>query len=410
MKNTPDRRVEVATEYPYEPLYRPWSWIFSSMFNIFLFAALVGLFYIYYRSRKNGKGKRFVTYRTVQASKQVSDRKKRTAVVTGGNGIFGGEIVRALIQDGKYEVNSLDMLIPEEDERIEGVNTYIQVDITNPDDLFLAFKDVDVVFHCGSLTPVTIRHSDCDYHEINVVGTESVIKACSECGVKRLIYTSTASVVLSKNPKITSIDSDESCSLPEDPINVYVATMGKADQLVREANGKNGLTTCVLRPSIFTEGLLYGVEEMPYYPTGLEFEVSLVSIDSAAQAHLLADKNLSESSEAPIAAGKAYNISEHKVTMQKFAEFVAAEKKTSLTYVPLSLVKFLAWINIVVHKWTGLVAISDSLTPMSVQYKSHTYVSSLARKDLGWAPGSSWEGVVKIVLKKKADEGNKKDN
>ncbi len=410
MKNQPSRRVETATEYPYQSLYRPWSWIFSSMFNIFLFAALIGIFYVYYKTRKNGKRKRIVTYRTIQVSKGESDRKKKTALVTGGNEVIGGEVVRSLIQDGGYEVRSLDLLLPEDEERIEGVSIYIQADITNPDDLRVAFKDVDVVFHCCGLTPTSIRHSDEDYYQVNVVGTENVIKACLECGVKRLLYTSTASVTLSKNPEETSCDADESSPLPDKPIDIYVATMGKADQLVREANGKGDLLTCVLRPSIFLQGLLAGVEENLYYPTGLDFEVSLVSIESAVQAHLKAEKKLSDNAKSSTVAGKAYNISEQKVTLLKFAEFIATEKKTSLTYVPLPLVKFLAWINIVVYKWTGLVAVSESFTPMCVQYKSHTYVSSLAQGELGWRPSTPWEEKVRTLLKENAKEENKKDN
>ena len=412
VKNQPSRQVEVATEYPFESLYRPWSWIWSSLFNVFLFAVLLGIFYFYYRTRKNLRNKRIVTYRTVQVSQEESEEMKRkTALVTGGNGALGTEIVQSLIRDGGYKVLSLDILFPEDDKRNEGVNTYIQADITNLDDLFVAFKNVDVVFHCGSLAPISVRHSKDDYYQVNIVGTENIIKACAECGVKCLLYTSTAAVTWSNNPKEASFDCDESTPLPNDPLNVYVATMGKADQLVREANGKDGVATCVLRPHVTVQKLFGSIEENLYFPAGFDFETSLVSLESAAQAHLLAEKKLSgDADSSNVVAGKAYNICDQKVSILKFAKFIATEKKSSLTYLPLSLVKFLTWINDTVYRLMGIVAISESLTSMSMQHGSHTYTSSLAKCDLGWVPGIPWEDVVKSMLKKKAEEGNKKDN
>ena len=350
-----------------------------------------------------------MTYRTVQVANESSSRKM-TALVTGGNGALGGETVRSLLRNGSYDVQSLDILLPEDEYRNEQVSMYIQADITNLDDLRLAFSNVDVVFHCASLTPVSIRHADEDYHQVNVVGTQNVIKACFECGVKRLLYTSSASVTVSRDPKEISCDSDESCPLPDDPLNIYVATKGKADQLIREANGKNGLKTCVLRPNVFVHSLFSAIEEILYFPSGLDFEISLVAVESVAHAHILAEKKLMDSAGSSTIAGKAFNVSDQKVSLLDFARFVASEKKTSLTYIPLSLVKFLAWINIIVYKWTGMIAINESLSTTSVQYKSHTYSSSLARQELGWGPSSPWQEVVKTLLKKKAEKGDKKEN
>lgn len=308
---------------------------------------------------------------TVQVSSETSD-KKMTALVTGGNGALGGEITSCLLQDGNYDVQSLDIILPEDEYRNRKVNMYIQADITNFDDLCLAFKNVDVVIHCASLTPISIRHSNEDFYQVNVVGTQNVIKACLECGVKRLLYTSSASVTVSKDPKEISCDSDESCPLPNNPLNIYVATKGKADQLVREANGKNDLRTCVLRPNVFVHSLFSAIEENLYFPSGLDFEISLVAVESVAQAHILAEKKLLDSAGSSAIAGKAINISDQKVSLLKFAQFIASEKKTSLTYVPLSLVKFLAWINTIVYKCTGLIAVNESLPKVCSIRPTHT--------------------------------------
>lgn len=57
---------ERPVEYPYEALYRPWSWVLSSFTNLFIFAALVGVAYMIYK--KNRGVKRTAMYRYVQFS------------------------------------------------------------------------------------------------------------------------------------------------------------------------------------------------------------------------------------------------------------------------------------------------------------------------------------------------------
>lgn len=410
MKAKANRRpVEVATEYPFESLYRPWSWILSSVLNIFLLAAALGILYFYYRSRKSKKERRIVTYRTVQVRESAQEPSQVTALVTGGNGALGRQIVSSLVADGNYAVHSLDILLPEEEDRIEGVSTYIQADVCDYDDLCIAVKEVDVVFHCAGLTPVTVRHSKEDYHRVNVVGTENVIKACVRHGVKRLLYTSSASVTLSKNPNELSCDVDESCKIPKDPLNVYVATKGTADQLVRDANGKNGLHTCVLRPNAFVHSIFNAIDENPFYTTIKDLNFSVVPVEDVARAHLLAEKKLSKEESTSVVAGKAYNICDQKVTIPEFAEFVASEKKTSLTYVPFSLVHILALVNEVVYKVTGMVVLHESLSTISMAYKTHTYLSDHARQDLGWGPSKPWKEVVRGLLKDKQQRSKKDD-
>ena len=97
---------------------------------------------------------------------------------------------------------------------IQGANT-------NVNDLIVAFKGVDVVFCCAGLVP-TVLCSDDVFHTVNYGATEAVVNACKECGVKKLIYTSSASITLHKDPKYVCEDCDESCPIPDDPLNLYI--------------------------------------------------------------------------------------------------------------------------------------------------------------------------------------------
>ena len=61
----PDRPVE----YPYESLYRPLSWVLASFGNLFLFATLGAIIFVFYKRWKASRRKRTVSYRKVEVNK-----------------------------------------------------------------------------------------------------------------------------------------------------------------------------------------------------------------------------------------------------------------------------------------------------------------------------------------------------
>ena len=123
------------------------------------------------------------------------------------------------------------------------------------------------------------------------------------------------------------------------------------------------------------------------------FEFSVASVESVVKAHVLAEKKLSVTSDGgqpPVVAGKAYrvagkayNISDGKLSVPELAQFIASEKNTSLVTVPYSLVRFLAGVNSLVYTLTGFVLMGGSFSPISVDYKTHTYVTGLAAAGQG---------------------------
>ncbi|CAK9154723.1 unnamed protein product, partial [Ilex paraguariensis] len=84
-------------------------------------------------------------------------------------------------------------------------------------------------------------------------GTKNVIDACVELKVKRLIYTSSPSVVLDGVHGI--FNGDESLPYPATHNDFYSTTKAEGEALVIKSNGTNGLLTCCIRPSsIFGPG------------------------------------------------------------------------------------------------------------------------------------------------------------
>ena len=65
-------------------------------------------------------------------------------------------------------------------------------------------------------------------------------------GVRKLVFTSSASVVFSGG---FVINADERLPYTEDPFSAYSDSKTKAEQAVLEANGTGGLLTVALRPA-----------------------------------------------------------------------------------------------------------------------------------------------------------------
>src|SRR4051812_40247943 len=105
------------------------------------------------------------------------------ALVTGGGGFLGGAIVRRLRARGD-RVSSLSRgRYPALDEL--GVTQH-QGDLADRGAVRAACRGCDVVFHVAARAGLAGRYRD--YHCTNVAGTENVLAACREHGIRRLVY------------------------------------------------------------------------------------------------------------------------------------------------------------------------------------------------------------------------------
>ena len=326
------------------------------------------------------------------------------AVVIGGSGYLGKRLVRQLVEDGSYKVHSLDLSIPPPSKRNRDVSSYIQTDITNREDMIKALRGMDVVFHTASIIPLTIDVTDEDMYRVNVSGAHNVIEACKLNDVKRLVYTSSSSVVLSKNRNKVSENVEESQSLPDDPLNMYVKTKGMAETMVTSTNGIGGLQTCVLRLA----GLIGGADNrlmqnlmsacVVQFGSG-QSRISWIGVESAANAHIVADKRLRKSPSE--VAGRVYNISlADKFNVAELFQSFAEENGRPLVALPTWVVKVLVNVNMYVYK-TGIVLIDAYFTPAGLEFlqRHFTVSTERAQKELGWAESRPWREVVKELIK-----------
>lgn len=100
------------------------------------------------------------------------------------------------------------------------------------------------IIHTAS--PVAGLKDESLYYRVNVEGTNAIIAAAVETGVRKLVFTSSAGVVFNGT---AVINGDERLPPPDVPMDAYNDSKAKAEAAVLAANGKGGLLTVALRPS-----------------------------------------------------------------------------------------------------------------------------------------------------------------
>ena len=227
-------------------------------------------------------------------------------LVTGGGGFLGSAICRQLLARGDevvvYQRSAADALEKQGAQVIRG-------DITDAKLLNTASKGVDAIIHTAAKAGLSVNYDD--YFAPNVTGTENVLNACRNNGIKKLVFTS--------SPSVTHSDGDieggnESLPYPDTYNSPYPETKALSEQQVMAANCPE-LATVSLRPHLIwgpgdnhllpklLERAKHGKLKLP----GPDKLIDTIYIDNAAKAHLLALDKLA--THPGTVGGKTYFIS-----------------------------------------------------------------------------------------------------
>lgn len=325
----------------------------------------------------------------------MTDRIK--ALVTGGGGFLGSAVVRLLVDQGaivrSYSRKSHPALEAMGVEQIQG-------DLCDLPSVHHACEDMDVVFHTAAKagTGGTYR----SFYETNVQGTRNIIRACNACGVSRMVYTSSPSVIFHRGD-LAGVD--ESVPYPATYLAHYPQTKAMAEKLVVAA-AKQGLPAVVLRPH-----LIWGPGDNHLLPRLLSKGTRLrqvgngknlvdtIYIDNAASAHILADHALKND---PTLSGNIYFLSQDDPVpaWEMINRLLAAAGKPPVRKkISPALAGRIGWICEGVYRILKL----DSEPPMTrfvaeELATAHWFNISAAKADLGYKPYvSTEEGLARLT-------------
>ena len=169
---------------------------------------------------------------------------EQRALVTGGGGFIGSNLVRGLLLEG-YSVRVIDDFSTGKRENlaaIEGEIELLEGDVTDPRLLARAARDISIIFHEAAIPSVARSVADPKQsHEANATGTLAVLLAARDAAVGRVVYASSSSVY----GGIDRLPLHE--ELPAVPLSPYGVSKLAGENYCRAFTRTFGLATVSLR-------------------------------------------------------------------------------------------------------------------------------------------------------------------
>ncbi|HEY0678706.1 MAG TPA: NAD-dependent epimerase/dehydratase family protein [Chitinophagaceae bacterium] len=313
--------------------------------------------------------------------------------VTGGGGFLGLAIVRQLLAQG-HEVVTFSRRSHPALQQL-GITHHLG-DLSDYTLLKKAMINSEAVFHVAAKTGIWGKYND--FYRTNVTGTENVVRACRELGIRYLVFTSSPSVVYQgKN----SEGQNESLPYLKKYDAYYPQTKAIAEKLVMAANNEL-LKTVSLRPH-----LIWGPEDPHFLPRLFEKSkagklrilgnspnlVDCIYIDNAAKAHvdafaqLLHDPATVEGKTYFISQGAPIPIAEFINQLLATGEFPPVTKRLSPT-----IARIAGRVLETTYRAFGLTKEPPITLFLARQLStSHWYDISAAKKDFQYNAGVSLE-------------------
>jgi 3beta-hydroxy-delta5-steroid dehydrogenase/steroid delta-isomerase len=344
---------------------------------------------------------------TPEPSAPFVQTKLGRALVTGGSGFVGANLVTELLDRG-HQVRSFDRApyLLAAHPRLE----VVQGDICDPQTVAAAVEGVDTIFHTAAIIDLMGGASVTDEYRqrsfaVNVNGTKNLVHAAQVAGVKRFVYTASNSVVMG-GQRLSG--GDETLPYTERFNDLYTETKVVAERFVLSQNGVDGLLTCSIRPSgiwgrgdqtmfrkVF-ESVLAG--HVKVLVGGKNVKLDNSHVHNLIHGFILAAEHLVPGGTAP---GQAYFINDGEpINMFEFSRPVV--EACGQPWPKLRVPGRLVWFVMTAWQWFhfrfGLP--KPLLEPLAVErlYLDNYFSIAKAQRDLGYQPLFSTERAMAQCL------------
>jgi nucleoside-diphosphate-sugar epimerase len=313
-------------------------------------------------------------------------------LVTGATGKVGGAIVRGLLERGD-EVRALVRdperaagLLPTGVEPVRG-------DVTEPETVAAAVAGCELVFNAMGLPEQFVKDAAV-FDRVNARGTETVVRAAAEAGVRRVVHTSTIDVFHAEPG--ARFDESRVADYPKG--TAYECSKQRAEELAFAARGDTELVICnpsavygptpassvSLDEEMFALVLRGVAPGLPPGGFGVSFDAGV------ARGHLLAAERGRD--------GERYILCDRHVTIRELATSVVrvAGRGRVPPTLPVPVARAAARAGEAVARLTGL-------PPLMSVGQVHFFLwnaapdSTKAQEELGWEPTALDDGLRAAV-------------
>ena len=375
----------------YEPITDQIGYFYSVWLIVLALGITFGLYKKWSRKRKETP----LPYKVikppshlVEGTPESSKKKKRVVAVVGATGFVGSNVVNQLVETEELYVYMLGRNFSDEKMHPKA-DAIFQVDMMNYEALLNAFNGVDSVIHSAAAVPNAFLGED-EIWRVNVIGSENILAAAKECGVKSLVF-------------VTGIQMAE--EVENKSAKVFVNALTHIEQIVRDSDNRSGLRTCVVAFSqiygmnFFYKKCLMG--EINRFPL-MDTHATFIPVSFAAEVIMKAEQKLIEGSD--LVAGKVLSLTGCPSTFKKF--FSLPQWGIKMKDMSLSTLKILGKLNVIVVSIFGYAPFGADLCPAVCTFfecVEEEYDNSIIQQALGIGEVPSVEDGV-AELRKEFDE------
>jgi dihydroflavonol-4-reductase len=211
--------------------------------------------------------------------------------VTGGTGFVGGAIVRRLVADGR-SVRALARSAESHRALADMGAEPVGGDVEDGNGLADKMAGCDVVYHAAGVNAFCLRNTS-PLFRVNVGGSRNVVAAAAHAGVRRIVYTSSASTLGERRGTVAHEHTPHRGFF----LSNYERSKYEAERAVLNLAEELGVDVVSVNPSsVQGPGRTGGTGRIfiTYLKGQLRFfvdtRVSLVDIDDCTEGHVLAER------------------------------------------------------------------------------------------------------------------------
>lgn len=313
--------------------------------------------------------------------------QKNLALVTGANGHLGNNLVRLLLEKGTPVRASVRNF--KNTEPFQGLDCEIvQSDITDKNSLVRALQGIETFYAVGAAFKLWAKDPKKEIYDVNLQGTQNMIEAAAEAGVKRIVYVSSIAAL-----NYTQLPTRESYGQNPDRRDMYYNSKNDGEKLAFELAKTHNIELVAVLPSAMIGRESFGSLSVSYniinmilkkeIPVETGITLNWIDVKDVAEGcNLAATKGIN---------GERYILANEKCTSIKDTTIIAQglfrELKIKLPIaVPKPLLFLIAWFMEMNSKLSGkapLLSVKDVAMFSGLQ---QNFDISKARNELGFNP------------------------